>query len=264
MPIITISRGSYYHGRSIAEKLAQRLGYRCISRDQIIENLEEFHLPEIKLVRGLHDTFSVLDRFPHGKTRFTAAVRSAILQEFLDGNVVYHGLVGHYFVRNISHVLKIRIVADMKSRIEDDMTRQNVPEDKARFVLKKDDEERRKWGMFLYGSDVVDPENYNMVIKVGHINEEEAIDLIVKGVSLPSFQETMESRKLLADAALAALVNRTLFDFPHASVAAQSGAVTIALKAPEEQQQTINARIGEMIAPLRGVDSYTVKFEPYF
>ena len=69
MPIITISRGSYYHGKSIAEKLAARLGYTCLSRDQVVDHLDTFHLPEIKLVRGLSDAFSVLDRFPHGKKK---------------------------------------------------------------------------------------------------------------------------------------------------------------------------------------------------
>jgi hypothetical protein len=30
--IITISRGSYTHGKEVAEKLAQKLGYDCVSR----------------------------------------------------------------------------------------------------------------------------------------------------------------------------------------------------------------------------------------
>jgi hypothetical protein len=33
LPIITISRGSYSKGREIAEKVAERLGYECLSRD---------------------------------------------------------------------------------------------------------------------------------------------------------------------------------------------------------------------------------------
>ena len=264
MPIITISRGSYYHGRSIAEKLAHRLGYTCISRDQVIEDLEEFHLQEIKLVRGLNDSFSVLDRFPHGKMRFTAAVRSALLQHFLAGNIVYHGLVGHHFVSTISHVLKIRIITDIDSRVADEMRRENISEERARYILKKDDEERRKWGMFLYGIDIVDPENYNMLIRIGHLPEDEVVDLIAKAASLPSFQETGESRKILADSALAALVRRTLFDFPNASVSARDGHISIFLKAPEDQQRIMNDRIGAMVEALPGVREYTIRFDPYF
>ncbi|MGB9436525.1 MAG: cytidylate kinase family protein [Desulfobacterales bacterium] len=33
MGVITISRGSYSKGKEIAEKLAQQLGYECVSRD---------------------------------------------------------------------------------------------------------------------------------------------------------------------------------------------------------------------------------------
>ncbi|MDR3628765.1 MAG: cytidylate kinase-like family protein [Desulfocapsaceae bacterium] len=264
MPIITISRGSYYHGRSVAEKLAHKLGYRCLSRNQVIEDLEEFHLPEIKLVRGLHDTFSILDRFPHGKARFKTAMRSALLQHFLAGNIVYHGRVGHYFVRDLSHVLKVRIISDLKSRIASDMAWENMSLDEARHILMKDDDERRKWGMFLYGIDIMDPVNYNMVLRIGHISEDEAVDLIARAASLPAFQETAESKKALADSALAALVDKTLFDFPHAAVSAHGGQVAISLKAPEDQQPIIYDRIGEMIGQLPGVESYVVNFEPYF
>lgn len=264
MPLITISRGSYYHGKSIAEKLAKKLGYSCFSRDQIIENLDEFHLPELKMVRGLHDAFSVLDRFPHGKHRFIAAMRSSILQLFLGGNVVYHGLVAHHFVRDISHVLKVRIIADPADRVAAEMARENISEDEARNILKKDDEERRRWGMFLYGIDVMDPETYNLTIRIGHLSEDDAVDLIANAASLPSFSETPASKAALADSAMAALISRKLFDFPLAAVTAKNGLVTISLKVPEKQQRVIGERIGSMLAPVPGLVDYSLQFEPYY
>lgn len=264
MPLITISRGSYYHGKSIAEKLAKKLGYSCFSRDQIIENLDEFHLPEIKMVRGLNDAFSVLDRFPHGKQRFITAMRSSILQLFLAGNVVYHGLVAHHFVRNISHVLKVRIIADPADRVAAEMDREKISEDEARNILKKDDEERRRWGIFLYGIDVMDPETYNLTIRIGHLSEDDAVDIVANAASLPSFSETPASRSALADSAMAALISRKLFDFPLAAVTAKNGQVTISLKVPEKQQRIIGERIGKMLAPVPGLAAYHLQFEPYY
>lgn len=264
MPIITISRGSFYHGKSIADKLATKLGYTCISRDQIIENLKEFHLPEIKLLRGLNDAFSVLDRFPHGKQRFIAAIRSAILQRFVGGNIVYHGLVGHHFVRDIPHVLKVRIIADTEDRVSDEMARENISEEQARFILKKDDEERRKWAMFLYGIDIMNPEAYNIILRIGHLSEDEAVDIIANAVTLPSFQETTESQSSLADAAMNSLVSKKLFDFPNSVVAAKDGRIQISLKAPESQQSVINDRISELLADIEGLDKFEVKFDTYF
>jgi len=264
MPIVTISRGSYYRAKSVAEKLAVKLGYRCVSRDQIIENMEEFHLPEIKLMRGLNDAFSVLDRFPNGKKRFTAAIRSALMQCFMKGNVVYHGLVGHHFVKTISHVLKVRIIADIETRIDNEVEREKIPVEKARYILKKDDEERRKWCMFLYGVDVFDPGTYNLVIRVGHLSEDDAVDIIANTVRLPLFQETDRSMAELADAALSAMVSHALFDFPNAGVSACDGHVKITLKVPEDQQTAITDRVEKQLAGIDGVKEHTITIAPYY
>ncbi|MCP3892391.1 MAG: cytidylate kinase-like family protein [Desulfobulbaceae bacterium] len=264
MPIITVSRGSYYHGKSIAEKLAIKLGFSCLSRDQIIDGLEEFHLPEIKLVRGLNDAFSVLDRFPHGKKRFKAAIKGAILQHLAPGNVVYHGLVGHHFVQNISHVLKVRIIADTTLRVSEDMDRENTTEEKARFILKKDDEERRKWGMFLYGIDIQNPTNYDLVINIGKLSEDDAVELIASTVERPLFQETKASTESLNDAATTAIISARLFDFPNAAVKTKNSTVTISMKVPESQQNLINERVGELLGDIPGFADFSIQFEPYF
>jgi cytidylate kinase len=264
MPIITVSRGSYNHGRSIAEKLAKRIGYTCMSRDQIIDSLEEFHLPEIKLVRGLDDAFSILDRFPHGKKRFKAAIKSAILLNFVPGNVVYHGLVGHHFVKDISHVLKVRIIADTRLRVTEDMSRQNTTEENARFILKKDDEERRKWGMFLYGIDIQDPENYDLLINIGALSEDDAVDLIAQTVSRPQFQETTASQTTLQAAATKALITTRLFDFPNATVKITKEKIAISLKVPENQQEIIRERIVEMLSDIKTEQPLVIEFDPYF
>jgi hypothetical protein len=44
MGVITISRGSYSKGKEIAEKLAQHLGYECISREILLETSDHFNM----------------------------------------------------------------------------------------------------------------------------------------------------------------------------------------------------------------------------
>ena len=75
MSIVTISRGSYSRGKQVAEKLAEALGYECISREIILEASERFNIPELKLVRAIHDAPTILDRFTSGKERFVAFFR---------------------------------------------------------------------------------------------------------------------------------------------------------------------------------------------
>ncbi len=79
MSIVTISRGSYSHGKEVAEKLAQRLGYECLSREVILRASEHFNVPEIKLARAIHDAPSIFDRLTYGKERYIAYIREALL-----------------------------------------------------------------------------------------------------------------------------------------------------------------------------------------
>ena len=64
MAIITISRGSYSHGKEIAEKVAGILGYECVSREILIEASKYFKVPEMKLLKSIHDAPSILDSLP--------------------------------------------------------------------------------------------------------------------------------------------------------------------------------------------------------
>lgn len=263
MSMITISRGSYTRGKEVAEKLSQRLDMFCISRDSLIDSLDGFHIPEIKLIRNIHDAISVLDRFSYGKERYLVAMRSALLQQFNQDNLVYHGLAGHVVLKDITHVLKVRIIADIELRVQEEMDRANISAQEARFILKKDDEERRKWSLYLYGIDIWDPRLYHLVLKIGEINVDDAVDIIFNTVRLSCFVTTSKSRQKLADMTLAAQVQASLFDFPSARVTAKDGKVNILLKAPLQQRQTIVSSVESAAKKATGVKDIRIHFEPY-
>jgi hypothetical protein len=221
-------------------------------------------MPEIKLKRGLQDAFSLLDRFPNGKRRYIAAVRSALLKQFMTGNLVYHGLSGHHYIKTISHVLKVRIVADIQSRIKAEMKRANISAEQARLLLKKDDEERRKWGMFLYDIDLFDSSLYNLVIRIGHLSEDDAVSIIADTSRLPLFQETPQSKAELADSFLEAVVDQTLFDFPNADIKVSDGTVKINLKIPKEQQNVITKKVKTLLGDIDGIKELKLHIDPYY
>ena len=250
MPIITISRGSYSLGKDVAEKLAQRLGYECISRDILLEASDEFNLPEIKLIRALHDAPTVLERFSHGKERYVAYIRSTLFHHMLKDNIVYHGLAGHYFLMDISHALKVRIIANIDDRVKEEMRREKIPEEQARYVLKKDDEERRKWGIKLYGVDTKDSTLYDIVLHINTMTVEDAVDILYDTVQKPAFQTTRESLQKIKDFALAAKVNAALIGLaPQVKVTASDGLVYIG---NIEEKKTMGSDMLDMLQEIAG------------
>jgi len=228
MPIVTISRGSYSRGKEVAEKLAQRLKYDCVSREILLEASEEFNIPEINLVRAIHDSPSILERFRHGKERYVSYYQYALLKHVRKDNVVYHGLAGQYFLRHIPHVLKVRILARMEDRIKEVMRRDEVSARDAENILKKDDDERRRWGLKLYGIDTWDSSLYDMVLLIDQLSVDDAVDLIVAAVQRPVFQTTEESQRILDNHLLCAKIHAMLVNFSlMIEVQAKDGVVTL-------------------------------------
>ena len=197
MAIITISRGSYYRGKEVAEKLAASLGYECISREILLEASQEFNIPEIKLVRAIQDAPKILERFTHEKEKYVAYIRAALLKHVQRDNVVYHGLFGNFFLQGIPHVLKVRIVGDLEARVADEVEREGIPADKARQIIVRDDEERRKWAYHLYGADTWDATFYDMVIHLRSITVDDAVSLIMHTLQFSGFQTTQESQQAI-------------------------------------------------------------------
>ena len=206
MAIITISRGSYHRGREVAEKVAQKLGYEVLSRDILLEASEEFNIPEIKLIRAIRDAPSILDRVTRQKEKYVAYIRAALLKHVQKDNVVYHGLFGHFFLQDVPHVLKVRIVADLEVRVADEVKREGISESKAREIIMKDDKERRKWALHLYGADWWDATLYDLVIHLKTITVDDAVDLLYHVVQLPGFQTTPESQDAINNLLRAALM----------------------------------------------------------
>jgi cytidylate kinase len=228
MSIVTINRGSYSRGKEVAEKLALKLGYKCISRDILLEASDEFNIPEMKLIRALHDAPSVLDRFRYGKERYISYIYAALLQHARKDNMVYHGLAGQYFLRDIPHVLKVRIIADMQDRVNEEMRRENISAEKALYILQKDDEERRKWGLQIYSMDTWDSRLYDMVLHIRKLTADDAVDILFDTVQKPIFQATAESLRLVDDLALSAKVKANLAKIaPKIRVTANQGKIHI-------------------------------------
>jgi cytidylate kinase len=255
MAIITISRGSYSRGKEVAEKVAAALGYECISREILLEASEQFNIPEIKLVRAIHDAPSILERFTYGKEKYVAYLKAALMKHVQHDNVVYHGLAGHFFLQGIPHVLKVRIVADIEDRVTEEMKRENLSAAEARHILKKDDDERRRWGMQIFGVDTWDPMLYDMVLHIKAIKVDEAVALILQAAKLPGFTTTAPSQKILDDQSLAAQVQAALVEeFPTAKVSAGEGELFVDIKANLTEEQEIIARVQRIANRVAGIE----------
>jgi hypothetical protein len=245
--IITISRGSYSKGKEIAEKVAAKLGFECVGRDVLLETSEHFHVPEIKLVRAIHDAPKILDRLGYKKEKYITFIRASFLHHLMRDNIVYHGLGGHFFLQGISHVLKVRIIADMEDR----------------KILKKDDEERRRWSQHLYKIDTWNPELYDLIIHIRKIDTTLASEIICNLARSKAFQPTAESNQAMEDLYLSSQVMVALVGkIPDADVSVKNGEVLVSVKTDLSQEVRMVEQVKELAGTVKGVKEIHVETKP--
>jgi cytidylate kinase len=214
MPILTISRGSLSGGTALAECVAQRLGYGCVSREVLVEAAAKYGVPEAKLS-------DFLDKVPGFWERLTVSRRlylffiQAIMCEFAQqGNLVYHGHAGHLLLKGIDHVLKVRLIAPLAYRVTAVMERQGVSPKAALQYIQQVDEERRRRMRDLFEVDWRDPALYDVVVNLEEMSLETDADVVVSLAQHTEYQPTVASQKALDDLTLRCRVQAAIAAYP--------------------------------------------------
>lgn len=254
MPIVTLSSSSQKKRRIIAERIAERLGHTCMSREIILEASEQFNVPEIKLAKALHESPTIFERLSNGKERYIAFFKASLLNNLKNGNIVYHGIVGHFFIQGIPHVLKVRILDNMENRVQEEMERNNVPESVARKRILQEDHERYNWCSALHKMDTRDPELYNLVINLERISIDDCVDLICHVLEKEQFKETAEAERILRDLALTATVKAAIVQkYSDANVTSYDGNVVVSMDPPVAQIPKKKRDIRAMTCGIEGI-----------
>ena len=214
MAIITISRGTYSGGRTLAECLAERLGYRCVSREVVLDAAKAFGIPAQKLTEAMEKPPSFWQQLTGERADYLYYVRAALCERALEGNLVYHGHAGHLLLSGVSHVIKVRVIADMEYRIKAAMRDQKLDRHGAIAYIKKVDRERVRWTRFLYGVEWTDPTLYDLVLNLAQISIRTACDILSFMAELPEFKPTPESLRAMDDLILSGRVRAALSQDP--------------------------------------------------
>jgi hypothetical protein len=143
----------------------------------------------------------------------------------------------------------------MEDRIAEVMRRDSVPQRDAEQILLKDDEERRRWSLKLYGVDTWDSRLYDMVLLIEKLSVDDAVDLIVETIKKPVFQTTPQSQKILDNQVMCAKINVMLINYSlMIEVRVDNGVVTLGnVGEVLRSDSTLRTKIESMIKEVEGV-----------
>ena len=257
MSIITVSRGSFSGGKMLAEAVAQKLGYRCIDRDQIIQKAQAWGVSQDDLRTAIEKPPTFFGQSAQTKYSYLAFIQAALTEEARSGKAIYHGLGAHLLLRKGPPVLRIRVIAPMEFRIAQVQDRFKCVRKEAIDYIEKVDQDRRRWTKFLYDVDWTDASLYDLVLNLEQMSLPEAADVVCAASQLKCFAFTPASQKAIDDLALASHVKASLamhlatakFQF---EVEADAGSVTVKgnIISPDQARQ-----IGQIVRGVAGVTS---------
>lgn len=254
MQIVCVSRGSYSRGKELAEQLAANLGYDCVSREELLDEAARRGIPVGKLEMAMVKTQSLTERLVLTKEHFQALATATLCERALKSSIVYHGRTGHLILGGIGHVLRIRAVADLESRIQAVMQRLNLSRDGAKKYVEQVEEDRRRWVKHLYNVDWDVASLYDMTVNLEHLSVDNAAKALCSVCQLPDFQETPATHRTLEDlllasrARLALAENAKTCDAP-VKVRATQGVVSVSYL---PQHANIASAIPSILEPLEG------------
>ena len=233
MSIIAISRGTFSGGEALAKSVAERLGYRCLSREENLKAVAKMYkVSREGFATAMERRPPFWERILGERTAYLNIVRATLCEYAGGDKLVYHGYLGHRLLPGISHVIGVRVITDREVRVQAAMQKQNLIRDKALAYVENADKERQEWTRFLFGVDWNDSQLYDAVLNLSRLNLECATETVVNLTKGDEFRATAESLKAMQNLTLQSRVAAALAsDFrtrdAEVEVTADDGLVTV-------------------------------------
>jgi hypothetical protein len=262
MPVIVISSDSYARGAQIAEDTARALKYQCFGREILKAIGEKYRVSQEKLLKALGERPSLLGVGSKTRSLYLAYIEEAVLARLSEDNVACHGLAAHLYVLGISHVLKVRLLAEPQEMINEIAKKKGLSREKAAGALRREKELRKRWSLENYRMDETSPSLYDLVINLSSIAPDKAVKMIAEASAHRKFRTMTFSLKCIKDLELASRVRVVLCPhFPDTTVQADGSKIVIETVAlPREKVKKAEAikKLAHTVPGVEHVDVHAV------
>ncbi len=265
MAIVTLFSGTYCHGEEIVEAVAEQLGYDQIADEVIEETIKRFDISEENLHRTISGPPFFWNNFTHEREKNLACLKVVLAELIQDDDKLIYGFLSHLVPSDISHALRVCIIANFPYRIERAMEETGKSEKEVTKLLRKNYEERLQWTQFLFDKAPYDESLYDLVVPMQETTVEEATKLIGDTAKSEPLQTTALSKLAARDFSLAARVNLELIKANHdVGVIATHGEVTISINHHIMRMKQHQEELKKIASQVPGVSDVKTELGPKY
>ncbi len=265
MPVITLFSGSYCNEKEIVEKIGSKTGYRQMTDEKIVAEAGRLSgISENKIMRVFSDKVSVFNRFTHERERSLAYLRLAVANMLFEDKLVISGFAGQLIPKDIEHVLRICLIADMTSRISAAQKKRNVSSTEANRIVHRDDVRCAAWMHMIHGVfDPWDPSIYDITLPTDKTSTDEITFTVEETLSKPVFKLADGSKTAVDNFVIAAGVEVALVKKGHTvDVEVNDGVVTLTINKHVLMLSRLEDELKGIAVKVDGVKAVETKVGP--
>ena len=267
MPIITLFNGSYCNEKQVIEEICSRTGYRLVADEEIVaEAGRRSQIPGEKIERVFSNKTSVFNRLTRERERSLAHLRAVLAEKLADDNLIFSGFAGQLIPGNISHVLRVCLIADMEYRINAACEDRGVEKPEALKIIHRKDEKSAEWMYLLHDS--IDPWNtdlYDISFPADKTSAADIAGTVTENIAKPVVQATDASKAAVNDFNLATEVEIALVEKGHTvDVDVHDGSVFLTINKPVLRLKRLEEELREIAIGVEGVKSVEAKVGPEY
>lgn len=214
MAVIAMTREMGTLGRDVAQGLAERLGLEIVHHE-LVENdiATRSGLRESEVRRFLGGEASIFGQWRMDRKRLSHFTAQEILEIAARDNVLIRGWGATYLLRDVPHVVCVRICAPLDFRARVMMRRLGIDDEPAaRREIERSDAAHNGTMQRLFGADWTDPTLYALTLNTARLAPADCVAQIQRLAESEAFLPTPASRGKLMDRLVEARVGSALRD----------------------------------------------------
>ena len=212
MTVIAMTRQLGCLGTEVASGVADRLGLKIIHSEIVANNVaERLGVEEGTVLRYVDGSASLFERWVIDKRKLSRYTTEEILSIAQQGSVLIRGWGAATLLRDMPHVISVRVCASMNFRIRVMMERLRSNDAEAvRHELERFDAAHARTLRASFNVEQEDALLYHIVLNTDRLPVDACVDAVCQLAEHPRFRNRATTRTELADKLLEAKINSAL------------------------------------------------------
>ena len=261
MSVLMITNGIYSKAQERVEGLSDQLGGRIITDKEIIKETALNHkLKEATLQKVVESRQIAFSDFTHENEKCIACLKEQVAQYVEQGNCILHGLIGHLVPRKVSHVLRVLIITDKDTRVNNGIKALGLTEKEIKNNIAEADRNAFLWTNTVARKKAWNSELYDIVIPTDKMDTGESIRFIMDQIQNLSDISDEIVNKEASDFHLSSRVEIALASLGKGlSAEADSGSVMVTIDKKVLMLSSFKQKIVNLVMDIDGVTSVDTK-----